>query len=310
MSWIIRSNETSISDFGVYPGARPLAELKKNGVIILDKPSGPTSHQVDAWIKQILGVGKASHGGTLDPRVTGVMLIALENATKLMPVLLSCRKEYVALIHVHKDMPPADIRRALAEFVGENEQLPPKRSAVARRVRTRSVYYLDVLDISGRDVLVRVGCEAGTYIRRIADDLGKKIGCGSHLQELRRTRSGAFDESKLVTMQQLLDAVEEHREQDVILPMEIVAEGMQKIIIKDSAVDAVCNGAPLALQGIVRLESGIERGDCVALLTMKGQFVAFGNALMDSKGMADSPRGLAVKTDRVLMDRGTYPKTW
>ena len=249
--------------------------------------------------------------------MSGVLVIALENATKLMPILLSCDKEYVALIYLHADVPEQKIRQALLEFIGKIKQLPPKKSAVARRIREREIYNMEVLQISGRNVLVRVGCEAGTYIRRIADDLGKNLGCGAHLQELRRTKSGMFSEEQIITLQELADAMAAWKEKKddsklrgILLPMERLADGMKAVIIKDGAISAVANGAPLAVGGIVRVQEGIEKGDLVAMLSLKGEMVAFGPALMQSTEMAKLNKGLAVKTDKVLIGQGTYPRKW
>lgn len=314
--FLIKSQEASITNYGKYPGSRTVQELLNNGIIVLDKPSGPTSHQVDAWMKEILGINKCSHGGTLDPRVSGVLVIALENATKLMPILLSCNKEYVALVNFHKEVPKEKIKEACKEFVGEIKQLPPLKSAVARRVRKRQIYYIDILEIDGRNLLIRVGCEAGTYIRRLAEDIGKKIGVDSHMQELRRTKSGIFDESKVITIQELMDIYEDYKKgddsrlRDVLLPVESVIEPLGKVIIKDSAVDAICNGAPLTCSGLSRIEEDINIGEWVAVLTLKGELVAIGKARMDSSQMFSLSKGIAVKTDRVLMKRDTYPKMW
>ncbi len=315
--FLVRSHEASLSTYGKYPASRSTEELLLNGIIILDKPEGPTSHRVDNWIKQITGVKKCSHGGTLDPRVSGVLVIALDNSTKLMPILLSSRKEYVALVYLHKDVAEKEIRKACNEFIGKIKQLPPKKSAVARRVREREIYYLDILQIKGRFILMRVGTEAGTYIRRLADDIGKSLGCGAHLQELRRTCSGIFTEENAVTLQQLNDAIAAWKEKsndsklrEIILPMEAIADAMKAVIVKDSAIGAIANGAPLAVQGIVCAQEGIEIGEVVAMLSLKGEFVAFGFALMDSKQMASDRKGLAVKTDKVLISKGTYPEKW
>jgi H/ACA ribonucleoprotein complex subunit 4 len=317
MKFVVKSHEASLTSYGKYPGTRTVPELLQNGIILLDKPQGPTCHQVDNWVKKITGVKKASHGGTLDPMVSGVLVIALENATKLMPILLSSKKEYVALVYLHKDVPENQIRKACEEFVGKIKQLPPKKSAVARRVREREIYYLEVLQIRGRFILMRVGCEAGTYIRRLADDLGKVLGTGGHLQELRRTKSGIFLEEQVRTLQDVADAIALWKERgddsalrDIVLPMEKLADGMRTVVIKDSAVGAVANGAPLAVQGLSRISDGIERGDIVGMLSLKGEFVAFGNALMTSQEMAKSPKGLAVKTDKVLISQKAYPKKW
>jgi len=308
--WIIKSNEASASSFGKYPGSRTDEELIKNGIIFLDKPSGPTSHQVDAWIKDLVGVSKASHGGTLDPRVTGVLLIALENSVKLMPILLSSKKEYIALVNIHKDVPYSEIRSVCNEFIGKIKQLPPVKSAVARRVRERSIYYLEILEIDGRNILMRVGCEAGTYIRRLADDIGKKLGVGAHLQELRRTMSGRFTEKDIVTLQDVIDAFQEKRIRDVVHPLEVIADSMKTVVIKDSAVDAICNGAPVMLSGIVRLQDDIEGGDNVAVLSLKGELVALGKAIMSSPEMKKGRRGISIRTDRVILSKGTYPTMW
>jgi H/ACA ribonucleoprotein complex subunit 4 len=306
MGWLIKKHEASLTPFGCYPGARSLEEHIRNGIIILDKPSGPTSHQIDRWVKDILGISKASHGGTLDPRATGVLVIALENATKLMPILLSSKKEYIGVIHLHKYIEKEEVKKAFKEFVGKVKQIPPKRSAVARREREREIYYLELLEIQERNVLFKIGCEAGFYVRRFADDLGKKLGIGAHLQELRRTRSGSFSEESAISLQDLIDAKEEGRLKEVILPMEVAVESVGKIIISDNSIGSICNGAPLAIGGIVRLEDNIKKGDWVALFSLKGELIAIGKALIDSKTIMDKNRGLAFKTDRVLMKKGTY----
>jgi len=309
MSWLIKKEEASLVPFGCYPGARTLEEHIKNGIIILDKPSGPSSHQVDRWVKDILGIDKCSHGGTLDPRVSGVLVIALDNATKLMPILLSSRKEYVGIIHVHKDIEKGKIKKAFEGFVGKVVQLPPLKSAVARREREREIYYLELLEVQGRNVLFKIGCEAGFYVRRFADDLGKKLKTGAHLQELRRTKSGSFSEEQTVSMQELYDADrDEEKLRKVILPMELAIESIGKVIISDNAIDNICNGSPLAVGGIIRLEDNISKDDWVAMLSLKGELIAIGKALISSKEILKQSKGLAVKTDRVLVKKGTYPK--
>ncbi len=317
MGWIVRSHESSLSTYGKYPASRNILEHLQNGLIVLDKPSGPTSHQVDNWIKRIVGVNKCSHGGTLDPRVTGALVIALENSVKLMPMLLSSKKEYVALVFLHADKPEKEIRKVCEEFIGKIKQLPPKKSAVARRVREREIYYLDILQIKGRYILMRTGTEAGTYIRRLADDIGKNLGCGAHLQELRRTKSGIFNEEQSHTLQELADAVALWKERgddsalrDIVLPFEKLADGMKVVIVKDSAIGSVANGAPLAVQGIVRAHDNIEKGDVVAMMSLKGEFVGFGDTAMSSDEMRKNDKGIAVKTDKVLIGKGIYPAKW
>jgi len=307
MSWLIKKHEASLTPFGIYPGARPLEEHIKNGIIVLDKPSGPSSHQIDRWVKDILKIEKCSHGGTLDPRVSGVLVIALENATKLMPILLSSKKEYVGIIHLHKEVEKDKIKDAFKNFIGKVKQIPPVKSAVARKEREREIYYLELLEIEERNVLFKISCEAGFYVRRFADDLGKKLKIGAHLQELRRTKSGNFSEESVVTLQNLFDALgNEEKLREIILPMELVIESIGKVVVSDNAIDNICNGAPLAVGGIVRLEGNIKKGDWTAILSLKGELVAIGKALLYSNEILEKNKGLAVKTDRVLMKKGTY----
>lgn len=309
MGWLIKKHEASLTEFGCYPGARPLEDYIKNGIIILDKPSGPTSNQVDNWIKKILNIKKCSHAGTLDPRASGVLVIAIENATKLMPILLSSKKEYVGVIRLHEDVEKNKIRKVFKEFVGKVKQLPPLKSAVARREREREIYYLEILEIDGKNILFKVGCEAGFYVRRLAVDVGKKLGVKSHLQELRRTKSGNFSEESRITLQNLIDAVEEDRIKEVIHPMEIAVETVGKIIVSDTSIENICNGSPLYIGGIIKLEDSIKKGDWVALFSLKGELVAIGKSSMFSKEIFDKKRGMTIKTDRVLMKKGTYPKS-
>ncbi|RLF91520.1 RNA-guided pseudouridylation complex pseudouridine synthase subunit Cbf5, partial [Thermococci archaeon] len=172
--------------WGFPPDKRPIELHMQFGVINLDKPPGPTSHEVVAWIKKLFNLEKAGHGGTLDPKVSGVLPVALEKATRVVQALLPAGKEYVALMHLHGDVPEDKIIRVMKEFEGEIIQRPPLRSAVKRRLRTRKVYYIEILEIEGRDVLFRVGVEAGTYIRSLIHHIGLALGVGAHMAELRR----------------------------------------------------------------------------------------------------------------------------
>jgi len=284
------------SDFGIYPGARPIKDYIKNGIIILDKPSGPTCPQVDNWIKEILGIKKCSHAGTLDPRVSGVLVIAIENATKLMPILLSSTKEYVGLVNLHKEAEPDKIKEACKNLIGRIKQLPPKKSSVARRVRQRDIYDLEVLEINKRNVLIRVECQAGTYIRRLAEQIGQELGMKAHLQELRRTRSGGFREKDVVTLQQLVRAVEDDKIKDIVVPLEIIGNHRKSVIIKTSAIKNIQNGAALGFGGIVAYQTSINRENIVLMFSPQGELIAFGNAIDD----IDSSKRLVVTTDRVI----------
>jgi tRNA pseudouridine55 synthase len=203
----------------------------------------------------------------------------------------------------------------MKEFTGKITQLPPVKSAVKRQWRERSVYYIEVLDIVGQDVLFVIGCQAGTYIRKICHDIGKALGCGAHMAELRRTKAGPFDESTLVTLHDLTDAYWYWKEEKndrylrhVVLPIERAVAHLPKVWITDTAVDAICHGAHLAVPGIAKLESGIEKDRTVAIMTLKDELVALGDSNMASQDVMKNERGIVVKTSKVFMEPGTYPK--
>jgi len=220
-------------------------------------------------------------------------------------------------MQLHADIPETETRRVLNEFVGEIYQKPPLRSSVKREPRKRSIYRLDVNEIDGRTVLFTCSCQAGTYIRKLCSDVGEVLGCGAHMRELRRTRAGPLtEENGLVNLHQLsaaqsdLEAGNPEPLRKIIRPMEVALGAIPRIEIRDSAVDAICHGADLAIPGIVRLDSAIEKKSPVVLFTLKGEAVALGRALMTSREILDQEKGVAAKTERVLMDRGTYPAMW
>ncbi len=242
----------------------------------------------------------------------------LNRAVKVLPVLLKEDKEYVAVMRLHGDVSEEELRKVVKMFEAPIYQRPPLRSAVKRAVRIRRIYKIDVLEISGRDVLLYVWCEAGTYIRKLCHDIGEILGVGAHMQELRRIRSGSLSEKEgLVTLHDVVDAYhfwkengDEEAMKKVILPVEKAVEHLPKIVIRDSAVDAICHGAPLAAPGILRLDSKIRVGDYVAIFTLKGELVAIGEAQMRSEQMVVAKRGIAVKPRFVVMKPGTYPPMW
>jgi H/ACA ribonucleoprotein complex subunit 4 len=311
---LMREDAPTDPKSGCEPAKRSIAQLLNTGIVYIDKPSGPTSHQISGYVKEILDVPKAGHSGTLDPKVTGVLPVTVGGATKGVQLLIKAGKEYVAIMHLHKEIEEVELRKAFEEFLGKIEQLPPIRSSVKRQLRTRSVYYYNILEISGNDVMFKVGCEAGTYIRKLIHDIGKRLGCGAHMVDLRRTRVGPIGEEHLVTLQDLKDAVHYYKTEQndkylryCIKPLEVAIDHIPKIWAHDTAVDSVCHGAQLNIPGICKLESGIEKDDIVAVLTLKGERVCYGFAMADTKTMMGE-RGSAVKTEKVFMEPGTYPK--
>lgn len=304
--------------YGTSPRERSLEMHLRLGAINLDKTSGPTSHEIVAWVKRILEVDKAGHSGTLDPKVTGILPVLLGDATRVMETLLMAGKEYICLMHVHKPVPKRRIIEVCGQFVGPILQKPPLKSSVVKELRTRTIYYLEVLEIEEQHVLMRVGCQAGTYIRKLCYDIGLALGTGANMEELRRTRAGPFrEDDTLATLHQLMDAYMAYKERGdesllrrVIQPVEAALAHLPRLEIADNAVDAICHGAPLAAPGLLSLETGISRGDDVVLFTLKGEAVAIARAELSSEEMLASSSGIVAATERVIMEPGTYPKAW
>lgn len=315
---LIKASDFTSPDHGCAPEDRSIEELLEFGFINLDKPPGPTSHETVSWIKRILHVKKAGHTGTLDPKVTGVLPVALQNATKLTQTLLPAGKEYVTVLHLHKDIDMEDLEEVLSDFRGEIVQKPPVRASVKRRERKRKIYYLDVLEREGRDVMLKVGCEAGTYIRKLCHDIGQDLGSGAHMGELRRTRTGPFEEDETLTsFHDLVDAYEFWLEDEVegplreaIMPAEKAVEHLPKVVVRDGAVDALCRGASLAAPGVLSVETGVEPGSLIAEMSLKGELIALAEAKMNSQEMLDAEHGIVAEPERVVMEPGTYPRNW
>ena len=314
--------ETNYS-YGCDPYKRPIEELLKKGLVVIDKPSGPTSHEVSLWVKKILNLNLAGHGGTLDPKVTGVLPVALENTTKCIQLWHTLPKEYVCLMHLHRDAREEDIYRVFKEFTGKIIQRPPLKSAVKRNPRVRKIYNMEILEIDGRDILFKVKCQSGTYIRTLVRNIGEALGTSAHMQELRRIKSGPFSEEEAVYLQDLKDAYvfwqedgDEEELRRIVKPMEYGLQHLKKIVVKDSAVDAICHGADVYLSGISKISKGIGPGETVVIETLKGEAVAIGKSLLSSKDIVKIKEegkkysNPVVDTQRVLMDRGIYPKMW
>lgn len=307
----------SASSHGIPPEERPIKDYLFRGMVAVDKPRGPTSHQVAAWVRNMVGAKKAGHAGTLDPNVTGVLIIAFDDAAKALNVLLLGSKEYIGLLRLHGQASKKDIENVFSEFTGPIYQFPPVRSAVKREQRVREIHDLEILEINGRDVLFRVECESGTYIRTLCKDIGDALAVSGHMLELRRTRSGHFAESQIYTLHQLKDAHVRFEEsgdetelRNIIHPFERMLDHLPKVFIKDSAVDAICHGADVAVPGIQKVEGRFSKGQVVAVMTLKGEGVAIGEAIMDSMEALGREKGNAINLKRVLMQPGTYPKLW
>lgn len=306
---------------GSSPLKRPLYDYIRYGVINLDKPANPSSHEVVAWIRRILRVEKTGHSGTLDPKVTGSLIVCVDRATRLVKAQQGAGKEYVCVARLHSAVSDVSkVGRALETLTGALFQRPPLISAVKRQLRIRTIYESKLLEYDAEKHLVVfwVSCEAGTYIRTLCVHLGLLLGVGGHMQELRRVRSGILGEKdNLVTMHDVLDAqwmYDNYKDESylrrIIMPLEVLLTSYKRLVVKDSSVNAICYGAKLMVPGLLRFENGIEVGEEVVLMTTKGEAIALGVAQMTTAVMATCDHGVVAKVKRVVMERDTYPRKW
>ncbi|MFC4438026.1 MULTISPECIES: RNA-guided pseudouridylation complex pseudouridine synthase subunit Cbf5 [Natrialbaceae] len=294
------------------PEERSPADLLTFGVVNLDKPPGPSSHQVSGWLRDTVAdtlaerdagtIDQAAHAGTLDPKVTGCLPIMLGDATRLAQTFLEGAKEYVAVLECHGPV-PADVESIAVEFEGPIYQKPPRKSAVSRRLRVREIYDLEVLEADDRQALVRIRCESGTYVRKLCHDLGLALGTGGHMGHLRRTATTPFDDSTLHTAQEFYDALAFWLEDDdpeplfeVVEPAERILEHIPSVMIAESAAQQVATGAPVYAPGVLEADDA-DRGSLVACYTPNGAAVCLGELV----GEPDAESGAVVDLERVLV---------
>jgi len=318
------------------PGDRSPAALLSFGLVNLDKPPGPSAHQVAEWVRELTGgalsdraatadpadtgggldtespaelVERVAHAGTLDPKVTGSLPLMLGDATRLAQVFDDAVKEYVAVLELHGP-PPSDFTAIVAEFEGEIYQKPPRKSAVKRQLRVREIFDLTVLERDGRKALLRIRCESGTYVRKLCHDLGLALGTGAHMGDLRRTATGTFDDTTLVTMEEFTDALRFWIEdddadplRDVVDPAERALVTLPRVTIAPSAAREVAEGAPVYAPGVIDVadaEKGAATptdGPLVACYTPNGSAVCIGRLV----GSPDAEQGTVVDLERVLV---------
>ena len=269
------SSSTS-APYGTPPSMRSVQDLLKSGVIIVNKQAGPSSHQVAAWLRDSFELDATGHGGTLDPNVTGVLPVSIY-------------------------------------------QIPPFQAAVKRELRIRRIYDLEILEHSSKSVLFRVECEGGTYIRNLCDDIGSILGMKGEMEQLIRTKSGPFNLEDSFSLIEAHDTYQDWKSSSndevmkkLLRPLEDMLVNLPKIEVKDSAVDAICHGADLAIPGISAVSNELRRGQLVSLLSGQGECIALGRATIDGKEIINkkNEKGKAVKLERVIMERGTYPREW
>lgn len=254
---------------------KSIDEMLKFSIINIDKPLGPTSFQVSQFVKNLIGVRKTSHLGTLDPTiVSGVLPVALNRACRLSEYLMHRDKTYIGIMRLHKEVKEEELGKVIKEFVGKIKQLPPKRSRVKRAIREREVKSFRIIEIEGKDVLFETEVQAGTYIRKICDDMGKEMG-GAHMLELRRTKAGLFSEDQLYTLYQLEKAFEEYKKgsedklREMLLPGEIISQVLPVIKIEKQVLKKCLAGSPIFPNFLLNEEDvkGIEKDDKIAVFS-------------------------------------------
>jgi len=270
-------------------------EARLRSVLLIDKPKGPTSFWVSANVSSLFGGCKTGHSGTLDPNATGLMLVALGEAVKAMPVLMGLDKEYEGVMMLHAAVPEDELRKAMESFLGDIIQTPPVRSRVARRPRKRTVHDIEILGTAGRVVRFRVLCEAGTYIRKIAHDAGQALGTGAHLADLRRTRIGPFRLEDAVTLEQL-NAMDSEGKARHLMPLEkaLADIGLPQVVIRDEAEPAIRNGSPVRKEFVRKMPGKREEGYYAGIFNGSGSLVCLATFV--------KAKGVIAKTERVFLE--------
>ena len=269
---------------------KSVQELLEFGILNIDKPSGPTSFNTSDQVRKILGLRKTSHFGTLDPKVTGVLPIALNRACKLTGYFISHDKEYVGIMRFHEDIEQEKIEQAIKnKFLGEITQMPPVKSRVKRQNRQRTIYTFQILEQSEenpKDFVFKSKVQGGTYIRKLIDDLGKELGVGAHMLELRRISAGIFDESNSYTLYDLEKAVEEYKKgneeslKKMIIPAEIITEIHKEVQIKPGNLNQIFTGKAVMKKDIIK-NNNLKIGEIISIFC-KDQFIGMYEHIEDN----------------------------
>lgn len=251
-----------------------------DGVLLLDKPLGMTSNDALQKARRLFSAAKGGHTGTLDPLATGLLPLCFGEATKFSADLLDADKTYEAVLKLGVttdsgdaegqvtatamvDVRKEQVSEALAQFVGEIQQIPPMHSAlkrngrplyelarqgieVEREPRAVTIFAIDCLDFAGDSLTLRVACSKGTYIRVLAADIGKALGCGAHLAALRRTVVGDIRLEKTVTLAEL-ETLDEAARMERLLPVDALLQSLPVVSVEGAEADRFSHGNPVSL---------------------------------------------------------------
>ncbi|WUR03536.1 H/ACA ribonucleoprotein complex subunit CBF5 [Vairimorpha necatrix] len=318
-SMIIKSTDFTPMSCGFLPYQRPLDQHLNYGIVHVDKSSNPSSHEVVTWVKNILNCEKTGHCGTLDPKVSGVLTICLNRATRLTKSQQTLGKEYVCVIEFEDKPSRKAFNKAVEKLTGLLYQRPPLMCAVKRDLRLRNIYKIEIIEFSKskKQALFKVSCEAGTYIRTLCVHIGLMMGCPATMAALRRIRSGLTEESECFTLHDLKDAKyvfdrnnEEIYLRRVIRPLEEILVEYPKIIVKDSCINALCYGAKLCVSGILRLDPNINIGQTIVVVSVKGEAICLADTIVSSAEILMMDHGYVAQTKRVIMEKDLYLRGW
>lgn len=247
-----------------------------NGIILIDKPQGWTSHDVVGKLRGILHERRIGHSGTLDPLATGLLVVFIGRATRAVEFAEADRKEYIAglrlgmstdtqditgrIISKETDIPDEpEVRIAIERFRGELEQIPPMYSAVKiggkklyelarkgesieRKPRHITIFGLEITGRSDNDYILDVVCSKGTYIRTLCHDIGAALGCGGCMSSLRRTKSGVFSVDNAYTIAEIQEAADRGEEEKLLLPIDTLFAGYTKLSVDADSEKKLKNG--------------------------------------------------------------------
>ncbi|MEM4152866.1 MAG: PUA domain-containing protein [Candidatus Pacearchaeota archaeon] len=264
----------------------------EKGFIILDKPSGITSFEACDAVRKKLGAEKAGHAGTLDPNVTGVLLIALNKATKLMPLFEKLDKTYEGKAHLHQDVSLRTLKEIIKnKFLGKIKQVPPKKSRVARVEREREIYEFKVLKKKGKDFWFKVHCEAGTYIRKLIHDLGCELNVGAHMTSLRRIKQGPFNIKQAVELEKL-------SVRNIIEVEKLIPKVSPIIYVTEGAKEKLRQGKFIIAKEIEKIKGKFEKEQIIAAF-YKDEIVALVKPFFNSEEIRKQ-KGYVLKPERII----------
>ena len=305
------------SNHGIDPENLSIEQRLASGFILLDKPPGPTSHQIASWVRDLLGLERLGHGGTLDPFATGVLPLMAGKSMKLTKGILKTDKTYIAVLKFAQETNTEQLNDVIEKLTGRIYNVPPEISAVKVQVRTRKIYRFELIEATSKQAIVKIACEAGTYIRTIARDMGLLLGYNVELKELRRENSGRFSLTDCVTLQEIADAVWLWKECDdsnalekIIHPTEKLLLDKPYIIVKDSAASALCHGAPLLRPGLIEVSDKLSSGLEVAAFTSKNEVVGIVKMSKGFTEISNETSGEIGKPVMILMEQERYPPQW